>query len=140
MKHELLIKIEELEQIIKNYKRVLSEESREAAKLLKPVWEYTVYSNIQMEDRWHSKIPAGQEYVVIHRKLINKEQYKAHMKYYGSSPINPPNDEDRSVKYFVKHNVLMHDGGGYLTLTEGELCYPGDWEDIKAGKLEKYLR
>lgn len=136
--HPNKLKISLLKIEISKLEEQLSNEQREARKLLKPEYTYEVYVEVQKKSVWHSDIVEGQEFIRIRRTLSNSQVFKYHMNHFGSIN-NPPRDSDLSVNYYRKHGILFHDGGGHLILNDKELCSDSDWEDLKNGKLDNYL-
>lgn len=139
MKHPNLIKIKELEDQIRQLEREADEEQSINRKTLIPQYTYEVYIHKHKKDGWSSKIGDGQEYINIRRHVSNMVIFDDHMAYYGSI-MNKPEASVLSVKYYRKHGLLMHDGGGHLVLKDEELCSDEDWEDIKNCVLDKFIK
>ena len=139
MRHPKLIQIEQLNAQIKQLKREVDEEESPHRKELIPQYNYEIHAGIQKETGWHSKIEAGQEYIVIRRNVTNMVIFDDHLHYYGSI-MNKPEASVLSVKYYRKHGLLMHDGGGHCVLNDEELCSDQDWEDLKNGILDKFVK
>lgn len=89
---------------------------------------------------WYTKVPKGDEFIVITRYLMNQEVFDRHMKRYGSIS-NRPREKEMSVKYYRKHGLLLCDGGGSGFLEDEQPCSDEEWADMKAGGIpEKFLR
>jgi hypothetical protein len=141
MRHTNLIKIEELNQEIKKLRLNLDNEQRENRKTLIPQYTYEVYPHTQKESSlgWSSKIPVGQEYIVIRRYVSNMVIFDDHLEYYGSI-MNKPEASVLSVTYYRKHGILLHESGGHLVLNDEQLCSDEEWNDLKNGNLGKFVR
>jgi hypothetical protein len=139
MKHPKLILIEGLNAQIKQLKREVDEEEREHRKELIPEYSYEIHAGVQKETGWHSKIESNQEYIVIRRNVTNMIIFDEHLNYYGSI-MDKPKASVQSVKYYRKHGLLMHDGGGHCVLIDEEPCSDEEWEALKGGILGKFTR
>ena len=139
--HPKLLEADELEKRIRQLKREVEEENKEARKLLKPVYSSKVTVAVQKTTSWSTEIPVGAKYVVIQQTLLNKAEFDAHCAYYGSL-MSPPNDSVSSVRYFrTEEKILTHDGGGHLLLKDVQTCSDEEWEAVKSGQIpEKFLR
>ena len=114
------------------------EEQSEARKQLVPEYSYKVTVGIQRPDRF-SKCPEGAEYVVITATLTNEDIFKEHMRFYGSIS-SPPESGRSSVRYYRKHGILFHDSGGWLILEDEVPFSDEDWNALKAGKVEGFIK
>jgi hypothetical protein len=135
--HPLKVEINSLQAKINELEKQLYTEQRIHRATLKPEYEYEVHTNVQKQESWMRRVPAGTEYIIIIRKLTNEHIFNEHMNLFGSI-TNKPNKEEKSVKYYVKHGVLLHDGGGYIILEDEQPCSPEEWEQLKLGNFGKF--
>lgn len=137
--HPKLIEAHHLIDEAKKLENEVREEQQAHRKTLTAEYNHTVHVNVAESSPWHSDIPEGEEYIVITSVLTNEDVFKEHMRYFGSIS-GPPESGKSSVKYYRKHGLLFHESGGWLVLKDKELCSDEQWEDLKAGRLDEFLR
>ena len=77
------------------------------------------------------------ENIVIYSKLSNQYEYINYIELFGPIPIA---ETKVSVKYYIKYNMLFHKGGGHLILEDEIPCSDEEWEEIKKGNIDRFLR
>jgi len=135
-------KLKQANELIKQaciLEREVKEEQDGARKNLKPEYSYKVTVNIEKESSWFSGLPGGTETLHIQATLLNKAVFDSHIHYYGSL-YNPPEDSKSSLKYYRKHGVLFHTGGGHHLLNDEKPCSAKDWKQFKNGSIPKKFK
>lgn len=113
---------------------------KEERKTLIPIYENKVTVMRREQEGPFNKIRIGEEYVVVTSTLINSDVFNEHLDRFGLID-SPPENNRRSVRYYVRYGVLFRDGGGYLTLKDEQPCSDEEWERIKSGDIpEKFLK
>ena len=121
-------KIIGLEKELNELKSWLAKEREEVFKKIIPIYKHEVHifnENTTEED------------IVIYSKLSNQYEYVNYIELFG--PI-PTAETKISVKYYIKYNMLFHKGGGHLTLEDEIPCSDEEWEEIKKGNIDRFLR
>lgn len=139
-------KVDRMNELVDEYEKLRKEleaEGKELWKDWKPTWKYTVYVKIGdggKKSYFSPAIPEGQEYIEIVAQWSNKEEYEAlRLKSVLSSP-SMPDGHHHSVSYYRVEGVLVDSrSGGWMLLKTPAVCNDQDWEDLKAGNLDKYL-
>jgi len=134
----------EVEMAKKEYRRIedlIQKYRHELVDVVELKNDYRVYVHTQSrEDRsCFSHIPARTEYVTI-TKGSEFANVSDEIKIRVEAQYPKPLQRVSSVKYFRVGEALVHEGGGHLVLDDYVECTDKDWEDIKAGKLDKFLK
>jgi len=127
MEHPKLKQLKEKKQEIKKLEQELYIEQTEDAKTLK-----AKYKRIVIYDKDNKTLR-------IKSILTNKNIFDAHMYCFGSI-YNAPKEEKLSVDYYRINKVLLHKGGGWLSLKDEQPCSDDEWAKIITGDIpEKFL-
>lgn len=117
----------------------VSEERQQARKLLKAEYSFEVSSRVLKEEDHWDRLPAGTEILTLTATLMNDRIFEDFMHHYGSISMYPEKTK-RSLKYYRKHGILFHTGGGWSLLTDEQPCSDKNWNDIKNGNIPKKFK
>jgi hypothetical protein len=135
--------IRSMEEEVRLLKRELDAIGVEARKEVHAIYSHEVQVHVSVNrGPWGGffDVPPGKECVVIKGTLLNKEDYDDIMRLFGSL-MNRPEDHFSSVTYWrTDEGILTHCGGGHLVLREPVLMSDDEWEDLKKGNVNKYMR
>lgn len=131
-------KVIKLKEDIKMLEIRKGEIAKDKRNKLKPNYTYEVNIFIVNDSKRYSDLKEGDEYIVITATLQNDNEYIEFRDMFDS--FTRPDSLIISVRYYMKYGVLFHEGGGYIILKDKVPCNKEDWENLKKGNIEKFLK